>query len=62
MKTRTTNIILIVALLVLVCGNAIAVVQGITKGTPVNWGQFSMAYCCLSCLFAGVSAKKKVNN
>ena len=61
MKTRTTKIISWVAAAVVVAMFGISVVQSI-NGIAVNWGLNSMVACCLTCVFASISAKEKKAN
>ena len=61
MKTRTTKIISWVAAAVVVAMFGISVVQSI-NGVAVNWGLNSMVACCLTCVFASISAKEKKAN
>ncbi|MCQ2494178.1 MAG: hypothetical protein MJ104_06200 [Lachnospiraceae bacterium] len=58
MKTRTTKIISWVVSAVVVAMFVISVVQSINGITP-NWGLNSMVACCLTCVFASISAKEK---
>ena len=58
MKTRTTKIISWVASAVVAAMFVISVVQSINGITP-NWGLNSMVACCLTCVFASISAKEK---
>lgn len=61
MKTRTTKIISWVASAVVVVMFVISVVQSINGITP-NWALNSMVACCLTCVFASISAKEKKEN
>ena len=58
MKTRTTKIISWVASAVVVAMFVIALVQSINGIVP-NWGLNSMVACCLTGVFASISAKEK---